>query len=224
MSRVMVISPHHDDEVIGCGGTIYRHKQKDDQVAVVFMMAGWSGIPWEPDHQVAASIIQEEAKNAGSTLGIDTIKELNLEDRNLSMGSALKPLITAIREESPDIIYLPYALDGDLEHRLTSEIGRQAIWMASSDYLPELGLKAGPIKNVFGYEVWRPMATYNLVIDITTAVNIKLAALNRYQSQLKTKDWQDAALGLNRFRGVTSGKGKYAEVYEVLKINEQFII
>ena len=30
--NVLVISPHPDDETLGCGGTLYRHKQDGDNL------------------------------------------------------------------------------------------------------------------------------------------------------------------------------------------------
>ena len=32
MKEVLVIAPHADDEVLGCGGTIYKHYQNGDKV------------------------------------------------------------------------------------------------------------------------------------------------------------------------------------------------
>lgn len=39
-SRILVVAPHPDDEVIGCGGTISRVKDRGGEVFVLFMTVG----------------------------------------------------------------------------------------------------------------------------------------------------------------------------------------
>src|SRR5690349_3450589 len=41
--RVLVLAPHMDDEVIGCGGTVYKHVQHGADVTVVFITDGRTG-------------------------------------------------------------------------------------------------------------------------------------------------------------------------------------
>lgn len=224
MNTVMVIAPHHDDEVIGCGGSICLHKQRGDQIAVVFFTAGWSGIPWITDRKEAALKNQAEAAAAAKILGIDQIIELNLEDRNLqASSSALPTLISTIRRFRPQVIYLPHSEDGDSEHRFVNSVATEAIWIAASNYLPELGEKSPSVRLILGYEVWQPLRGYSLSVDITACLETKLAAIEAYSSQLKQKNWRDGLLGLASFRGAVSGKGKYAEVFQVVKVSDKFL-
>ena len=32
MKKILVISPHPDDETLGCGGTLLKHRSKGDQI------------------------------------------------------------------------------------------------------------------------------------------------------------------------------------------------
>ncbi|MCH2105723.1 MAG: PIG-L family deacetylase, partial [Planctomycetes bacterium] len=38
--RVLVIAPHADDEVLGCGGTLTRHIERGDEVEVLVLTDG----------------------------------------------------------------------------------------------------------------------------------------------------------------------------------------
>lgn len=37
--RVLIITPHMDDEVLGCGGTIVRHVEDGDDVCLTHWIA-----------------------------------------------------------------------------------------------------------------------------------------------------------------------------------------
>jgi LmbE family N-acetylglucosaminyl deacetylase len=43
--NVVVFSPHPDDELIGCGGTLIDHVKKGDNVIVVYITSGENGNP-----------------------------------------------------------------------------------------------------------------------------------------------------------------------------------
>ena len=38
--RVLVVAPHPDDEMIGCGGSIMRHTQQGNSVTIAYMTSG----------------------------------------------------------------------------------------------------------------------------------------------------------------------------------------
>ena len=47
MSNVLVVAPHPDDETLGCGGTLFRHKQEGDElywmiITGISKEAGWT--------------------------------------------------------------------------------------------------------------------------------------------------------------------------------------
>lgn len=220
----MVISPHHDDEVIGCGGSICLQKSMGNEVTVVFFASGWSGIPWLSDKKEAVAVIQKEAAEAGKILGVDKIIELNFQDRSFpNPETVVASLISTLRAVRPNIVYIPNINDGDSEHRFVNSVAQEALWISSSDYFPELGNKASAAELILGYEVWRPMEIYQLSVDITKFISLKESAMAIYNSQLQQKNWCDAMLGLNRFRGVVSGKGDYVEVFQVIKVNHKLL-
>lgn len=58
-----------------------------------------------------------------------------------------------------------------------------------------------------------------LVEDITQFIDKKLEALRQHESQIKDIRYDEWIEGLNKYRGGTTGVGKYAEAFEVIRIS-----
>ena len=68
------------------------------------------------------------------------------------------------------------------------------------------------------YEVWTPIREIDHIVDITPFVDVKRAAIESYESQCAVMAFDDAILGLNRYRGEMHcwPDGEYAEVFALL--------
>jgi N-acetylglucosamine malate deacetylase 1 len=94
---------------------------------------------------------------------------------------------------------------------MSAVAGAAGPWYQESIGKPHLA------STILGYEVWHPLNTFQLSVDITTTVERKLAALRCHQSQIESTHYDEAALGLARYRGVMSFSSTHAEVFEVLR-------
>jgi N-acetylglucosamine malate deacetylase 1 len=207
MSRILVVSPHRDDETIGCGGTIRAHTERGDDVAVVHV-SGESGAS------------PAEARAACAILGVTDISTLSGPAIQLEATEALlTELVAVFRRRRPDIVYVPHANDDDPTHEVTARAVRQARWIAAYPVLAEAGPPTqAHACTVYEYEVWTPLARPSVFVDITPHRERKIRALTCYSSQLEISCWVEGALGLNRYRGVTSGHGEYVEAFSVSHI------
>ncbi len=216
--NILVVSPHHDDEVIGCGGTIAKYQEKGDKVFVVYITAGWSGLPEIKSKEKAIKIREREARNACKILGVQKAIFLREDDRNIYNKKAkiIQKLIKAIRDIKPNLIYVPHPNEKDIEHRIAYEVMKEAAWLSKSPYLPKIGVPTKSIEAVYLYEVWTPMKDFFIKEDITSVINVKTKALLSYKSQLKHLNLVDAVVGLNVYRGSMVGTTKkFAEVFQV---------
>jgi LmbE family N-acetylglucosaminyl deacetylase len=216
--NVLIVSPHHDDEVIGCGGTIVKYSQKGDKIFVVYITAGWSGLPEIKSKERAVKIREREARTACKILGIQKAIFLRENDRDIynKKGEIIQKLIKVIRNIKPNLIYVPHLNEKDIEHRITYEVTKEAAWLSKSLYLPKLGVPTKSIKTIYLYEVWTPMEKFFIREDITSVVDLKTKALLAYKSQLEHFNLVDAIIGLNMYRGSMVGiTKKFAEVFQV---------
>lgn len=139
--QVMVIAPHPDDELIGCGGTIQRHLQAGDKVCVVYVTDGRrAGSLLTPDDLVQQRY--QESSQVMAALGIDKWHWLGLREREWQAEAlivALTPLLTAF---TPDMIYVPSLIDYHPDHVQIAEV------LASM--LPQFGV---PLVRVYQIQV-----------------------------------------------------------------------
>jgi LmbE family N-acetylglucosaminyl deacetylase len=204
--NVLVIAPHPDDEVIGCGGAIRLRVERGERVSVVFLSSGELGLKHLPRAKTW-EIREAEAKKAAKILGVERVHFLRqpdwmLGDHARATAAALTP---SLEQERPDVIYLPHENDGHPDHEVTPRILRAALRRCRR-LNPEL----------LGYEIWTPLAAHDVTVDISRVMSRKLRALRAHRSQLREFDYVKAITGLNQFRGALAGKCRFAEVFQTL--------
>ncbi len=187
MSKVLVIAPHPDDEVLGCGGTIKKRIKSGDEVYLCVVTK-----PVVPDwSEEYIKNKDEEIKISNKFFGfkktffldlpairLDTFPQKDLNDR----------LEKVCREINPEELYIPFFGDINRDHQIVS---RAAI-IASR---PAPGFV---IKKVLAYEVspsteqgmltpGKPEDVFvpNYYEDISDHLEEKKKAMEFYKSELK---------------------------------------
>jgi len=119
MNRVLIISPHPDDEVFGCGGLIDKLNVLNKQVYVIILSKG-EAIPTE-NKITANDVVEARARltdEVFSSLKVESINRLDFPDGNFEGATAnqiatLRNLIDLI---NPDTLFLPHYLEGSPDH------------------------------------------------------------------------------------------------------------
>jgi N-acetylglucosamine malate deacetylase 1 len=210
--RVLVLAPHMDDEVIGCGGALVKHIRNGAEAKVVFMTDGRFGsksiqeLSPEELKKRQTRLVQtrkEEARLALKTLGVQESVFLDAEDGQLSSTAAIRERLAKILNSmQPDVVYLPFFLEGHPDHKATSQILVDATRDSKLEF------------DCFGYEVWTPLFP-NCLVDIDDVVEVKKEALNHYKSQLTDVDYLHSSLGLNAYRSsaLLDCQSRYVEAF-----------
>jgi len=217
MKRIMVFAPHPDDDVLGCGGSIAKLTGQGHEVITVFMTSGEAGsLTCSGDEM--ATLRESEASQASLLLGVSETIFLGNPDGYLEFNrDNLVKIMTLLRSKKPDIIYLPHHLDGNEDHRVTHKLVLDSCRRASGPWFQECPGMPWEVKTILAYEIWTPLQEVSYIEDITPYMEQKLEALRLHASQLKDIHYDDAIQGLNRYRGIMSGKGQYCEYFQVLK-------
>ncbi len=191
-SRVLVLAPHPDDEIYGCGGVLHKHHQAGDHIVAVYMTDGRKGgIAGQAEDDVARER-QLEAKKSAAIIGINHLVFMNHEDDRLQANNGtISQLAGILNEVKPDIVYLPFLLDYHPDHIATNSILMGAM-AAYKEFM------------CYGYEVWTPLLP-NCYVDISEQMEIKQSSLEQFTTQTSRFDMVGASFGLGKYRSVMYG-------------------
>jgi LmbE family N-acetylglucosaminyl deacetylase len=132
--RILAISPHPDDEAIGCGGLLLAHAGRADiRIVNIYNGDGGGALeegPWRNDpgyREQLARVRSCELHNVARILGAFRVDQLGVSDCDGVPGT---PEITRLRqiidEYAPDLLVLPWLLDKHPHHRKTNQIFAEA--------------------------------------------------------------------------------------------------
>lgn len=215
--RILAIGAHPDDIEIGCGGTIRLLADQGCEIKFVVVTSGEEGSL--SDKEKLRMCRETEARNSAQILGASEVIFLNEDDglRTFTKLSKIR-LIQIIRDFKPDMAFIHTAFDSFPDHKVVHELSRSAILASGGPWYSEGGQFPHSIGDVFGFEVWNPIPQAQVTVNISKNMELKLKALACHQTQITNVDYVGAVRGLNEYRGGVSMSGKYAESFEVLKL------
>ena len=181
--NVLIIAPHPDDEVLGCGGTIAKRAEQGHSVFVCVVTKGGEPLFHEKDVEK----VRSECREADRLLGVkDTFfldyPAVRLEEvpRYLLNDGILK----AVQSVKPDEVYIPHRGDMQLDHKIIVDAAMVALRpkyehviqrIYAYETLSETGWDLPNAVNEFLPTVYE---------NVTETLEKKLAAMRVFQSQL----------------------------------------
>ncbi len=202
--RVLVIAPHFDDEVIGCAGTICKFREQITRLAIVHLTD-------------ATNERKKEYAEVQKILTPDQSYSLSLRDGFLLQNyeEGVTNLTNIIQRERPTLIFVPHSHDQHPDHKAANIIGIDAI--SKSRYSNQNNVHY-VAKTIFEYEVWFPIKSPSVTIDITEFFETKKKLVSMYESQLTEFPYHKYIEYLNGWRGLLFNKDGFAEVFTVRTI------
>lgn len=198
--KVLVIAPHPDDDIFGCGGVIGWHCLGGDKVKVIFIGNGEQ--VGDPNHQInqqLTSTRQTEATEALQQLGRVATEFWGIPDGTIRPESTLVDRLRAVLV-GVDRVYAPWFGEENDDHQGTYDLLMAAL--ANSKLDPEIWL----------YEVWTPLVP-NRFVPLGEMLSSKKAAINCHQSQLADRAYVEGITGLNAYRGMQAETNGPAEAF-----------
>jgi len=215
--NILVIAPHPDDEVLGCGGTIRKHTERGD---TVFLCIGT--VAYTPDwSEEFIAQRPHEIDAANRALGIERTYFLNFPTVKVDLipqKEVNDSISRVVKEVKPEILYIPHGGDLNQDHR---------VFFAAS-LVAGRPIPGCPVKEIFSYESlseteWGNELTPfvpNAYVDIAPELAFKKLAMSFYKSELRAFPHPrslEAIEALARKRGSEAGM-EYAEAFMTVRI------
>lgn len=117
INRILVVAPHPDDELFGCGGTILELKRVGKYVEVIFITKG--------EKELNPSIRVQEACQVRERLGYDKVEFWDFPDGNTATHKEeIKRLLKNYAiENTIDLMLIPAPYDFHPDHKVLGHLG-----------------------------------------------------------------------------------------------------
>ena len=221
-ASVLVVAPHQDDEVLGCGGLVARLAAAGGVVRVLFLTDGGGGTEEIADRAAYRQRRRREALAATALLGAAGCDFLDLPDGALQqhLEPAAAGMRRALLSQRPELLLCPSPLEVTADHRAAFAALHRLLSPLRAGAEAVDSLDAFQALRILLYEVNQP-AYPDLLVDVSDAEPLLRDAMACYASQEERHPYLNAALGLRRFRTLSLGPAvTLAEGYRQLAVDD----
>jgi LmbE family N-acetylglucosaminyl deacetylase len=225
--KILIIAAHPDDEVLGCGGTIARYREKNIPVRVVFLAEGvtsrYDNIELQSDHVINES----KRRNSNAFIALNKLSvhpdQIFVNNRyccrldQVAQLDLVKEVERHISEWEPSCIYTHSPYDVNIDHRVVYQVVLAAIRPNKSSSLVEM----------YSFEVlssteWNTAKPFhaNVFVDVCDFIDLKIEAMKLYKGEMYSMPHsrsEESIRSLSRYRGVQAGL-EYAEAFNLIRM------
>jgi N-acetylglucosamine malate deacetylase 1 len=175
---LLAIAAHRDDAELTCGGTLAKAVQAGHRVGILDLTQGESGTRGDAATRAA------EAGRAAQALGVHVRLNAGLPDAHLQNDEPSRlRLVELIRTMRPRVVILPFPVGRHPDHRIASELGRDACYLSGLAKWGAAGEAHRPFKVLYALAYREDPVKPSFVVDITDTFATKMAAIRCYASQ-----------------------------------------
>ena len=216
--KILVISPHPDDETLGCGGTILKHKDLGDKIYWLIITNIDVRNGWKKD------IVEERQKETETIAGMyDFEKTFKLDYPAAKLDvipiqEIIESISKVIFEIKPEVIYLPNRSDVHTDHQITFKAAYSCTKNFRYPFIRKILMYETLSETEFAPTLPENTFIPNVFVDITKYFEKKLEIYKIYKSELMKKPLprsSEVIESIAKYRGSRIGK-KYAESFQLI--------
>jgi LmbE family N-acetylglucosaminyl deacetylase len=213
--KVLIIAVHPDDETLGCGGTLLKHKENNDEIHWLIC----TDIDKNNDYY---NTRQDEIKEVSKLYDFDSVNNLELKTMQVdeySMSELIGKISKVINDVKPNIIFLPFKGDIHSDHRKIFEASYSCTKSFRYPFIKKIYMVETLSETEFALSTKEDSFIPNVFIDTSKYMDKKIKIMKVFKSELGEHPFPRSIRNLKALgtlRGATAGC-EYAESFMLLK-------
>ena len=214
-NRILVVAVHPDDETLGCGGTLLKHKANGDKIHWLICTS------LNKNHSYYQNRNKEISK-VSKIYNFNSVANLPFEPTKIdkhSMSEIIEKISKVINKVRPNIIYLPFKEDVHTDHKKIFEASYSCTKTFRYPFIKKIYMMETLSETDFALSIKKEGFIPNTFIDISKYMSKKIKIMKIYKGELNKHPFPRSVKSIRAlatFRGSTSGC-KFAESFVLLK-------
>lgn len=217
--KVVVISAHPDDEVIGCGGTLLKHINNGDEVSWVIVTNVFENIGFSKERVDSRN---KEIESVKKMMGFKNVFKLDYPTMSLdssSVNTMIPQISNIFNELKPEVIYVMNRSDAHSDHRYTFEVVVACTKSFRYPFIKKILMYECISETEFAAALPENVFQPNYFVDISNYFKKKIEVIKIYESELGEHPFPRSLRNIEAlatFRGASVGV-EYAEAFQLIK-------
>ena len=219
MNKILAIAVHPDDESLGCGGTLLKHKAAGDAIYWLIVTS------MKEEYGFEKGVIEarrKEIEKVSSLYGFDGVYDLDFPTMQLDTipySRLIGSISDVFREVEPNIVYLPFKSDVHTDHQIAFKAAYSCTKTFRCPSIKKIVMMETLSETEFAPSTKEDSFEPNMFVDITDFIERKIEIMNVYKNEMGPYPFPRSERNIRAlatFRGATAGC-EYAEGFMILK-------
>ena len=220
MKKIIIISAHPDDEILGAGGTLLKHKAAGHQLVWILITSISEKGGFSKERRYTR---KREIEKVTKRVGFSQVHQLNYPTMSLNseiMNEMIPKISSIFLEFRPEVIYVMNRSDAHSDHRYTFEAVAACTKSFRYPFVKTVLMYECISETEFAPALPEKVFIPNYFVDITDFFKEKLQLMQVYESELGEHPFPRSLKNIEAlaiFRGASVGVD-YAEAFQLIKL------